>query len=453
VGPGGEPIGVANLNEFLSALPETTQKDEYVIHLCVRKAGSIASRSATKALPFNYKKLDDYGDGDRTKLGMGFPVCSAFLSRAANSRGEGLAEYFREIEPESGLWGPPDASTFKLFRDARPETRVKLSRVQGSIGCVNRPPGLGNQKILTRATYTGELIGKHFCSSCWNGAISKRDVDELYGLHPLISNVNIHGVDCVESRFMSAELAKQNKPKMLGLDDFTPNACIGKKKRAQVEENKVAKAAGRKANDVDNIGDDWHCTYDSLQVFGPEVPQFCGREKGFYVGYDDGGYAKHCINDVPPVNLWFQSSSCEQTFDKPMRCKSLTKTACDAPERVLDVIECDDENNKAVLKRGEAGYCTCIDENTEHVQPWDYLCNAHEETSCQDYCRGMNPMPAITDIVMVSSADFNGEPTCPEDYHMVQALSPLFKLDGNLNQGTNPDHHPRLLLCQTNKIK
>lgn len=180
-----------------------------------------------------------------------------------------------------------------------------------------------------------------------------------------------------------------------------------------------------------------------------------GVDPSWEQAFDGTGFETTCTAQATPKFLWFQSSTCE-VQEAQMTCKSLTKVQCDNHKVILEEVLCDEADRKAEIAENEAGFCTCIVPETkrEFVQPMNFICGAHAATSCQEYCIGQNPPNAVTDMVVVSSADVGGkDPTCPLGYVRVKSINKqvgqITGLDDNLNQGRNADHFPTLFLCQT----
>ena len=143
-----------------------------------------------------------------------------------------------------------------------------------------------------------------------------------------------------------------------------------------------------------------------------------------------------------------------------MTCVSFTQVDCADHSQTVEVFQCDNNNQAAPIAADQAGYCTCKNADGEEIAHTDFyfMCNAHPPTSCQDYCQAKEPQPAVTDIVMVSSADQGGaDPECPDGYELVQSINkfanlPMTPLNDDLNEGRSKEKFPTLYLCQTFQI-
>jgi hypothetical protein len=592
--PSGEDLGAANLNEWLPALPK--HKDEYTVHVCMRKADSIRG----SGLPSSVEHLQDHGhtpvahrniklsnffesftQGAAPSLGWGFPVCSAFLSRASSGSGLGYEDYYLDREQrsaENSVDTQPDCKTdWKMNQWAacgKANTKHGLARVQGVLGCVQRAPGEMNQKHITRARFSERLkkdmlldgpagnqeIKEQF-EDAWKvqkqqewvdlvesiGGDTKaereaealkewkkkmyilpQDIDVTYQEGPL-SDINMHGVDCRERRFMAFDMALA--PKIYERD---PECGLGSKEdsknytekhkfneskkkwmfRSQtkhdcgltivnhktplrcgryVEQRSPQNALGSQEDGQTQFYTSMHTLdwqgadrseqresrmlyqfgysnilkgEDQLIQFGEGIWWGQTKEWGPHTRVErrTTGFQQECLENGGPVpkHIWFQSTGCEQMM-VPLKCGFFTKVDCHDLSKELDVIACDDQNNVGTIAENEGGYCTCIDDSNNKkkgdqgyyvTQTTNFLCNAHPETSCQEYCRSRNPLPAVTDMVMVSSADFDGaEPICPGGYKEVQSVAPgETGINADLNQGADKNHFPKLKLCQSYEI-
>ena len=189
----------------------------------------------------------------------------------------------------------------------------------------------------------------------------------------------------------------------------------------------------------------------------------CGRSIGssFYhdATADGASWETHCATTAQPKFMWFQSGNCENMME-PMTCKSFTKVDCNNHAKVLQTNMCDDNNNQGAVGADEAGFCTCLDSaGNEFKQPAYFMCGQHEATSCQDYCAAKTILPAVTDMVMVSSADMSGdgEPSCPQGYVLVDSINKdasttMKPMNADLNQGRDKTHWPTLFLCQSHAL-
>lgn len=326
-----------------------------------------------------------------------------------------------------------------------------MARVQGSVGCLQRGLGVKQQTYLTRgalieAQYTDSKTKCTGCncgpSGCNEAQCKKQQVckaDDNLKAHTLfsnmggVSNVNLQGAKCYEQRINT----------VTGSEGYRDGKVVKIKTAAYDSDTEIVHAeteCGHKAND-----------------------------KNFYLAAgedeDSRGWEKHCAATATPKFLWYESGSCENIHE-PMECKSFTKVDCDNHKIVKEERLCDSSNDIAAIAANEAGFCTCKKGNETVVQPFMFMCGQHKPTSCQDYCQAKNPLPGVTDVVMVSSADMNGDDddanrrnlACPLGYDPVNPLiksavgTGVTPISNDLNEGRDAENWPKLMLCQSNAL-
>ena len=461
----GSALGVANLNEYLDGKLSADQLlDTYTTHLCVRKV----STTLGGGFPSFKDVLPDYGNH---KLGEGFPVCQAFLSKASVRDGSGYSRYWVNIGQECGnedygfisssecdqrwTWLNQERGTSDTWKN----THDQLSRVQGVVGCLQRGPGAINQKYVTRGLLNHHQYLNEGTYHARYHAISQGG----------ISDVNLHNVRCYEARADEGEYQSTGSTTWkLGAEVVFVNRGDGA----------TTLALGSNAAEHDSYTGQY--THDALSR-GHLVHE-CGRfssealTNGRPGGQDEldanGGvefykkssrwsgdtWAVHCPGPVPPKHLWFQSGTCEKAAE-PMTCVSFTQVDCNSHQKKIEVFQCDNNNQEGKIAADQAGFCTCKDASGSLVKQKEYfMCNAHPPTSCQEYCLGKDTQPGVTDMVMVSSADQSGaEPECPDGYERVRSINKgngniMTALSDDLNEGRNRSSWPILFLCQTFKL-
>ena len=435
----GSALGVANLNEYLDGKLSADQLlDTYTTHLCMRKVSSTFGGG----FPPRKNSLVDYG---KKKLGEGFPVCQAFLSKAVSADGSGYMDYWNAVKQPCGdaedkipnsecdhkwTWlrqydaaGDHQAANY----DSRLNTLNQLSRVQGIVGCLQRGPGKVNQKYVTRSVFSDMPRN--------NDNENTKILDSMGG----ISDVNLHNVRCYEARALKTGSTDARGPQVVYIDtehDKTPNP---KNKKWGHMEHTCGRFFGEKeSKEVEDNG--------GSVFYQKSSPQ--------------STWAEHCPK-APPKHLWFQSGTCEKAAE-PMTCVSFTQVDCNSHQKKIEVFQCDNNNQEGKIAADQAGFCTCKDASGSLVKQKEYfMCNAHPPTSCQEYCLGKDTQPGVTDMVMVSSADQSGaEPECPDGYERVKSINTGNKINGgimtalsdDLNEGRDRKRWPILFLCQTFKV-